>query len=836
MDSNSENNKEERQKVEITAIENEMQSSYMSYAMSVIVGRALPDVRDGLKPVHRRILYAMYDMSITHNKPHKKSARIVGEVLGKYHPHGDSAVYDAMVRMAQLFSLRYPMVDGHGNFGSIDGDSAAAMRYTEARMTKISEEMLEDIKKETVDMTANFDDSLKEPSVLPAKIPSLLLNGSSGIAVGMATNIPPHNLKEVCNSVIEVINNPECPVTDLMEIITGPDFPTAGIITGKSGIRKAYTGGRGIITVKARMDAEAYKNKERIIITEIPYGINKSLLLEEIAGQIKEKKIEGISDLRDESDRNGMRVVVELKRDANAEVVMNQLYKHSRLKVSYGINMLALVNSEPVTLNLKQAIEEFIKHREEVITRRCQYDLQKAKDKIHVLEGLIIALDNIDSVVEKIKKSKSVQEAQEVLMADYGLSDKQAKAILDMRLQKLSSLEQEKIRDDHKKTLELIKELEAILADRNRVLEIIKDEQRALIENYGDERKTQISMEDDDDLDIEDLIPEEDMVVTISHSGYIKRTPIDTYKEQKRGGKGIIASGTKEDDFLEKMFIANTHDYILFFSDKGKVYWLKVYKIPEASRQSKGNAIVNLIELEKDEKVTAFIPIKQFDDEHFLFMITRKGVVKKTQLSAFSRPRKTGINAISIDEGDKLIDVKLTNGKKNLILATRNGMAIRFGEDNVRSMGRNARGVAGIKLKGDDKVIGGVIASKEKAIFTITENGFGKRTSVSEYRHINRGGSGVRNIVCDERNGKVVSVKGVTDEDGLMVISKTGIMIRISVKDISLIGRNTKGVRIMRLKGEDSVVALAKALTGDTEEAETFNGVDNKQEDEFTES
>ena len=804
--------------------------------MSVIVGRALPDVRDGLKPVHRRILYAMYDMSITHNKPHKKSARIVGEVLGKYHPHGDSAVYDAMVRMAQLFSLRYPMVDGHGNFGSIDGDSAAAMRYTEARMTKISEEMLEDIKKETVDMTANFDDSLKEPSVLPAKIPSLLLNGSSGIAVGMATNIPPHNLKEVCNSVIEVINNPECPVTDLMEIITGPDFPTAGIITGKSGIRKAYTGGRGIITVKARMDAEAYKNKERIIITEIPYGINKSLLLEEIAGQIKEKKIEGISDLRDESDRNGMRVVVELKRDANAEVVMNQLYKHSRLKVSYGINMLALVNSEPVTLNLKQAIEEFIKHREEVITRRCQYDLQKAKDKIHVLEGLIIALDNIDSVVEKIKKSKSVQEAQEVLMADYGLSDKQAKAILDMRLQKLSSLEQEKIRDDHKKTLELIKELEAILADRNRVLEIIKDEQRALIENYGDERKTQISMEDDDDLDIEDLIPEEDMVVTISHSGYIKRTPIDTYKEQKRGGKGIIASGTKEDDFLEKMFIANTHDYILFFSDKGKVYWLKVYKIPEASRQSKGNAIVNLIELEKDEKVTAFIPIKQFDDEHFLFMITRKGVVKKTQLSAFSRPRKTGINAISIDEGDKLIDVKLTNGKKNLILATRNGMAIRFGEDNVRSMGRNARGVAGIKLKGDDKVIGGVIASKEKAIFTITENGFGKRTSVSEYRHINRGGSGVRNIVCDERNGKVVSVKGVTDEDGLMVISKTGIMIRISVKDISLIGRNTKGVRIMRLKGEDSVVALAKALTGDTEEAETFNGVDNKQEDEFTES
>ncbi len=795
-----------------TYIEQEMQKSYLSYAMSVIVGRALPDVRDGLKPVHRRILFAMHEMGMFHNKPYKKSARIVGEVLGKYHPHGDTAVYDAMVRMAQDFSMRYPLIDGQGNFGSIDGDSAAAMRYTEARLSKLAEEMLEDIKKETVEFIPNFDASLQEPKVLPAKVPNLLLNGSSGIAVGMATNIPPHNMNELCDGIIEVIDNPEISINELMKIIPGPDFPTGGTVTNISGIKKAYSTGRGVIRVKAVADVEDYKNRERIIVREIPYNVNKALLIEEIADLVRNKKIDGIKDIRDESDREGIRIVIEVKKDANAEIILNQLYKHTRMQISFGINMLALVENEPKTLSLKEIIEEFISHRISIVTKRTQFDLKKAEEKAHILEGLIIALNDIDNVIKTIKESKDIPTAQQRLMQNYELTEVQSKAILEMRLSKLASLEQERIRQDYDETMELIKKLKEILADKQKILDIIKEELKYLKEKYGDKRRTKITEIDEDDIEIEDLIEKEDMVVTISHKGYIKRTSLKEYREQQRGGKGILASGTKDEDFLEHLFIANTHSYLLVFTNKGRVHWIKVYQVPEGSRQSKGKAIVNLIELQPEEKVETVIPVKKFEEEQYLIMITKKGIIKKTTLAAFSRPRKGGIIALKIDEGDELVSVRLTHGKSQILIATAKGMAIRFKEKDVRSIGRNARGVIGIRLRREDYVVGAVVADDTKTLLTVTENGYGKRTVIKEYRLIKRGGVGVKNIITDERNGNVVSVQSVTEEDSVMLISKKGIIIRVPCKGISLIGRNTKGVRIMKLKDGDKVVACAKVI------------------------
>ncbi len=798
--------------IQPTYIEQEMQKSYLSYAMSVIVGRALPDVKDGLKPVHRRILFAMHEMGMFHNKPYKKSARIVGEVLGKYHPHGDTAVYDAMVRMAQDFSMRYPLIDGQGNFGSIDGDSAAAMRYTEARLSKLAEEMLEDIKKETVEFIPNFDASLQEPKVLPAKVPNLLLNGSSGIAVGMATNIPPHNMNELCDGIIEVIDNPEISINELMKIIPGPDFPTGGTVTNISGIKKAYSTGRGVIRVKAVAYVEDYKNRERIIIREIPYNVNKALLIEEIAELVRNKKIDGIKDIRDESDREGIRIVIEVKKDANAEIILNQLYKHTRMQISFGINMLALVENEPKTLSLKEIIEEFISHRISIVTKRTQFDLKKAEEKAHILEGLIIALNDIDNVIKTIKESKDIPTAQQRLMQNYELTEVQSKAILEMRLSKLASLEQERIRQDYDETMELIKKLKEILADKQKILDIIKEELKYLKEKYGDKRRTKITEIDEDDIEIEDLIEKEDMVVTISHKGYIKRTSLKEYREQQRGGKGILASGTKDEDFLEHLFIANTHSYLLVFTNKGRVHWIKVYQVPEGSRQSKGKAIVNLIELQPEEKVETVIPVKEFEEEQYLIMITKKGIIKKTTLAAFSRPRKGGIIALKIDEGDELVSVRLTHGNSQILIATAKGMAIRFKENDVRSIGRNARGVIGVRLRKGDYVVGAVVADDTKTLLTVTENGYGKRTVIKEYRLIKRGGVGVKNIITDERNGNVVSVQSVTEEDSVMLISKNGIIIRVPCKGISLIGRNTKGVRIMKLKDGDKVVACAKVV------------------------
>ncbi|MBD3313552.1 DNA gyrase subunit A, partial [Candidatus Woesearchaeota archaeon] len=703
-DTVKDNSPETKDHVFSQVIEEEMERSYLDYAMSVIVGRALPDARDGLKPVHRRILYAMNDMGMLHNKPFKKCARIVGEVLGKYHPHGDVAVYDALVRMAQEFSLRYTLIDGQGNFGSIDGDSAAAMRYTECRLARISEEMLVDIDKETVDFAPNFDGSLKEPTVLPARLPNLLLNGSSGIAVGMATNIPPHNLKELAQGIIDLIDNPDITIEQLMEVIRGPDFPTRGIISGTNGIKECYLTGRGRISVKAKAEIENIKEKERIIITEIPYQVNKSLLIEEMAGCVKDKRINGISDIRDESSREGIRIVIEIKRDTPANVVLNQLYKFTRMTTTFGAIMLALVNNQPKTLNLKQILEEYIKHRRIVVRKRTEFDLKKAEERAHILEGLIIAINNIDEVVRKIKASKTVDEARNVLIKDYELSEAQAKAILEMRLQKLSSLEQDKIRKEHKDLVEIIKKLKEILASEPEILKIIKKELEELIQKYGDERKTAIELVEEEDLVIEDLIKEENVVVTISHAGYIKRIPADTYRSQGRGGRGVIGAGTRDEDFIEHLFVASTHSYILFFTNKGKVHWLKVYRVPEASRQAKGTAIVNLINLEKDERVSSFVKVTDFDDKHYLVLATRKGLVKKTNLMAYARPRQTGIIAITLEEGDNLVNALLTDGDKQIMLATSNGMAVKFHESDARPIGRTSKGVRGVSLKDDDEV------------------------------------------------------------------------------------------------------------------------------------
>ena len=824
------------EKITKKVIEDEMKESYLAYSMSVIVGRALPDVRDGLKPVHRRIMFAMNDMGLVHNKPYKKSARIVGEVLGKYHPHGDSAVYDSMVRMAQDFSLRYPLVQGQGNFGSVDGDGAAAMRYTEARLSKIAEDVLKDIDKQTVDFVPNFDGSLKEPSFLPCKIPNLLVNGSSGIAVGMATNIPPHNLTEVCNAAIKLIDEPDCEFQELLELVKGPDFPTGGTILGKTGIRNAFGKGRGKIKIRAKTVMEEVKGRRKIIVNEIPYMVNKSLLLEQIAGMVRDKRIEGISDLRDESDRDGMRIVIELKQAANEQVTLNQLFKHTRMQDTFGVIMLSLVNNEPKVLSLRAMLIYFIEHRKKVVIRRTQYELNVAKAREHILAGLVIALDDIDHVIQKIKVSKTVSEASEMLQNDYSLSEKQAKAILEMKLQKLSSLEQQKIRNEIEELRKIIAGLEEILADENRILNIVKTELEEVKEAYGDERKTQIEEFDDEEVEDEDLIKEEKMVVTLTNQGYIKRLPVDTYKSQGRGGKGVKAATTKEEDFVEELFVASTHAFLLIFTDKGKVYWKKVYKIPEAGRTAKGIPIVNLIEKEQDEKVTAVIPVREFKEGKCLFFATRNGTVKRTQLEFFSKPRKGGIIALGLDEGDKLVNVAMTNSDEQIMLATKKGRAVKFKESDIRLMGRTAKGVRGIRVKENDELVGMIIAKDENTLLTVTNKGYGKRTLISDYRLINRGGSGVINIKCTDKNGTVVAVKHINDDSDLLLISRNGVAIRMSASVVSVIGRNTQGVRVMKLKEGDELVAIAKCAKEEVDDSALDPNDDGSDNDNSSES
>ncbi len=807
-------------------IEDEMKKSYMDYAMSVIIGRALPDVRDGFKPVHRRCLYAMYDMGNDWNKPYKKSARVVGDVIGKYHPHGDTAAYDTIVRMAQDFSLRYPMVDGQGNFGSVDGDSPAAMRYTEIRMSQMAHEMLADLDKETVDMGPNYDDSLQEPLVLPAKIPNLLVNGSSGIAVGMATNIPPHNLSEVVEGIIAVIDNPALTLEELMERIPGPDFPTAGFIYGREGILSAYRTGRGIVQMRARARVEKQKKTEResIIVTEIPYQVNKSRLIEKIAELVREKKIEGISDLRDESDRDGMRIVIELKKDENPQVLLNQLYKHTQMQSSFGIIMLAIVNNRPKVLTLKEVIRHFIDHRREIVTRRTVFELKKAEARAHILLGLKIALDWLDAVIALIRGSKTPAEAKEGLMAGrfasaadvaanplLCLSELQAQAILEMRLHRLTGLERDKIIQEYEEILRIIARLKEILGSEAEILKIIKGELIEVKEKFGDPRRTEI-IGQTAEITLEDTIVEEDMVVTISHTGYIKRSAVSLYRAQRRGGKGKTGMKTKEEDFVEQLFIASTKDYLMFFSDAGRVYWLKVYEIPEGGRATRGKAIVNLLNLSAGEKISAILAVKDFSEDRFIMMATRQGVVKKTPLVEYSNIRSGGIIAVNLDEGDKLITVALTDGKQDVLLASRNGKSIRFREEDARPMGRVTRGVRGMTLEDDDVVIGMEIVNDMtgSTLFTVTEHGFGKRTELTEYRRQSRGGKGVITIKTTERNGCVVDIKQVTDENDLMLITDQGKIIRMPVAGFSVIGRNTQGVRLMVTEENERIVAVAR--------------------------
>ncbi|WP_369524048.1 DNA gyrase subunit A [Phascolarctobacterium faecium] len=792
-------------------IEEEMQKSYIDYAMSVIVQRALPDVRDGLKPVHRRILYAMQEAGMASNKPYKKSARIVGEVLGKYHPHGDTSVYNAIVRLAQNFSTRYLMVDGHGNFGSVDGDSAAAMRYTEVRMAKVAEVMLEDIEKETVDFVPNYDESLKEPSVLPAKVPALLINGSAGIAVGMATNIPPHNLSEVVDGLIMLIDNSDIEIPELMTVIKGPDFPTGATILGTEGIRSAYTTGRGIVKIRAQAEIEPMqKGKHRIVVTEIPYQVNKARLIESIAQLVKDGVIEGITDLRDESDRRGMRIVVELRNDVVPDVILNQLYKHTKLQDSFGIIMLALVDGHPRVLNLKEILVHYLNHQKEVITRRTRYELGKAKDRAHILEGLKIALDNLDAVINTIRSSANADIAKTALVEKFTLSLRQAQAILDMRLQRLTGLERKKIDDEYIDVMETIDWLESVLADEQKVLNIIKEDLLEMKKKFGDARRTILS-HDTSSMDMEDLIAEEDIVITISHQGYIKRQTLDNFRNQKRGGVGKTGgSGKKNDDCAEHLFLSTTHHNILFFTNKGRVYRQKGYEIPEAGRTAKGTAIINLLPIEQGEKITAVIPVKEFKTEQYMFMATDKGTVKKTNLEDFNSARKVGLIAITLDENEQLIGVELTDGNSEIILATRNGIAIRFDEQDVRPMGRTAHGVRGIQLNyGDEVVAMDSVTSENSEVLTATEQGLGKRTSVSEYRKQTRGGKGVINIKVNEKTGIVIGMKVITPGQEIMMITAAGIIIRIDVEGISQFGRNAQGVKLMTLNDDDKVVSLA---------------------------
>jgi len=792
-------------------IEDEMKKSYMDYAMSVIIGRALPDVRDGLKPVHRRILYAMQELGNDWNKPYKKSARVVGDVIGKYHPHGDMAVYDAIVRMAQDFSLRYPLIDGQGNFGSVDGDSPAAMRYTEIRMAKLASELLADIDKETVDFVPNYDESLLEPSVLPAKFPNLFVNGSSGIAVGMATNIPPHNLVETVNALIALIDNPDISIEELMTHVPGPDFPTGGFIYGREGIRSAYETGKGVIQVRARalIERDRKGERENIIITELPYQTNKAKLIERVAELIQEKAIEGISDIRDESDREGMRVVIELKRNEVAEVVLNQLFKHTQMQTSFGIILLAIHQNQPKLLSLKELLRLFVEHRKEVVTRRTLFDLHKAEARAHILEGLKKALDEIDAVIATIRASKTPKEAKEQLMSRFALSDEQAQAILDMRLQRLTNLEQQKILEEYQETIKLIDRLKTLLSSERLILNVIKEELTEIRDTYGDERRTEI-VDVAPEIRIEDLIAEEDMVVTITHSGYIKRNPISLYRSQHRGGKGKVGIHVKEEDFVEDLFIASTHDYMLFFTDAGKIHWRKVHEIPEGGRLARGKAIVNLLELGPGEKVTTILALKEFSKGKFITFVTKNGVIKKTPLEAYSNPRSGGIIAIALDEGDELIATKLTDGKQHLFIGTRFGKAIHFPETQVRVSGRVARGIRAIRLSKGDDVVGMEVVGPHTQILTVTEHGFGKRTEASEYRVQNRGGSGIFTVKRTARTGDVIGIMTVQDEDEIMLIANKGRIIRLRAGDVRLQGRNTQGVRLIDLEEGERVVGVAR--------------------------
>jgi DNA gyrase subunit A len=809
----------ERERILPREIEEEMKSSFLDYSMSVIVARALPDVRDGLKPVHRRILYAMNELSLAHNKPYKKCARIVGEVLGKYHPHGDMAVYDAMVRMAQDFSLRYPLVNGQGNFGSVDGDPAAAMRYTEARLSRVADEVLRDIDKQTVPFVDNFDGSLKEPALLPSLLPGLLVNGSSGIAVGMATNIPPHNLGEVCDGLTALIEDPELAPEKLLKVIKGPDFPTGGSIMGGSGIRDAYLTGRGKLTIRGKVSVETAKSgKESIIISELPYEVNKANLIEKIAELVKEKKIDGISDLRDESDRDGMRVVIDLKRDADPRVTVNQLYQHTQLQSGYGIIMLALVDGVPRVLPLKEVLQKFIEFRVEVVTKRTKFELAEAEKRAHILEGLKIAIANIDEVVRIIKKSPTVDEARASLMKKFKLSEVQAQAILDMTLKRLTSLETKKIDEEYEELIKLINKLKGILDSKRRLLGVIREEIAELKKKYADDRRTEITAATEEKFSVEDLIAEEDMVITISHAGYIKRLSVSAYKRQGRGGKGVTGMTTREEDFVEGMFIASTHHYILFFTDKGRCYWLKVYEIPEGGRAAKGRQISNLLELKPDETIAAYITVKEFDEQHYVVMSTREGTIKKTALSEFSNPRKAGIIAATVDGKDRLIEAKMTDGSEDIILVTNQGQACRFHESDVRAMGRAAAGVRGITLDKKDFVIGMVAVKREGSLLTVCEKGFGKRSEIEEYRVTRRGGKGVITMKITDKTGPVVAVKEVVDSDELMIISAGGQVIRLSLKNVRVMGRATQGVRLINLEDKDKVVDVARLAAKDEEE------------------
>jgi DNA gyrase subunit A len=802
-------------------IEDEMRQSFMDYAMSVIISRALPDVRDGLKPVHRRVLYAMYDAGNTSDRAYKKSARLVGDIMGKYHPHGDTAIYDTIVRMAQDFNLRYPLVDGQGNFGSIDGDNAAAMRYTEIRMTPLAEDMLADIEKETVDFIANYDDSLKEPAVLPSRIPNLLVNGAAGIAVGMATNIPPHNLGEVVDGLVELIENPEITIKQLMKHIPGPDFPTGGFIHGIEPIVQAYTDGKGIIQMRGKAFTETVKRtgREQIIISEIPYMVNKKRLIEQIAELVNQKKIEGIADLRDESDREGMRIVIELKRDALSDVVINQLYKHTGLQESFGINMLAIVDGRPRILNLKGALKCFIDHRREVVTRRTAYDLRKAEERLHILEGLRIALDHLDAVISLIRKSQDPKTARDGLMSNFGLSEVQAQAILDMRLQRLTGLERDKILQDHRETVELIARLRMILADEREIYKIIVEELKEIKKNYGDERRTQI-VNHAEEISIEDLIVDEDMVVTISHEGYIKRNAVSLYRAQRRGGKGKIGATTREEDFVACLFVASMHAYILFFTTAGKVHWLKVHELPQASRAARGRPIVNLVSLEPGERISAFLSVREFQKDRYVVFATQKGLIKKTELMQYSNPRANGIRAISLEDKDEVIGVRLTDGRQEIVLSTAGGQSIRFKEDQVRPTGRGTYGVLGMRLDEGDFVVSMEILTLGADLLTVSEKGFGKRTVAAEYRIQSRGGRGIITMKTTDKTGRVVGVQQVTEDDQLMLVTNRGKIIRLRIKDIRIIGRNTQGVHLIDVEEGERVVSLARLAEKEEENGE----------------
>jgi len=793
----------------------------MAYAMSVIISRALPDVRDGLKPVHRRVLYAMYDMGNTWDKPYKKSARLVGDIMGKYHPHGDTAIYDTIVRMAQDFNMRYPSIDGQGNFGSIDGDSPAAMRYTEIRMARLAEEILADIEKETVDFIPNYDDTLKEPAVLPSRIPNLLVNGAAGIAVGMATNIPPHNLGEVIDGLIAMVQNPDITIKQLMKHIPGPDFPTGGFIHGKEPIVQAYSEGKGIIQMRGKAFTETIKRtgKEQIVISEIPFMVNKKRLIEQIAELVNEKKIEGIGDIRDESDREGMRIVIELKRDSVPDIILNQIYKHTALQDSFGVNMLAIVEGKPKLLNLKEALKAFLDHRREVVTRRTAYDLRKAEERLHILEGYRIALDNLDAVITLIRNSADPKVAKEGLMSNFGLSDIQAQAILDLRLQRLTGLERDKIMEEHRETGELIGKLGAILADEKEIYKIIVEELNKIKEQYGDERRTQIVARSED-ISIEDLMVDEDMAVTISHEGYIKRNPVTLYRAQRRGGKGKIGTTTKEEDFVEDLFIASMHSYILFFTTIGKVYWIKVHELPQASRAAKGKPIVNLLNLEPGERVSAFLSVREFVDGRYVIFATKKGLIKKTDLMSYSNPRSSGIRAIGLEDGDELIGVKLTDGQQEIILSTLDGQSIRFKEEQVRPTGRGTYGVVAMRLDEGDAVVSMEMLSHGANILTVSENGYGKRTEMDEYRLQSRGGKGIITMKATDKTGRVVGGQQVTEDDQLMLVTNKGKIIRLRIKDIRVIGRNTQGVRLIDLEEGERVVSLARLAEKEEDDEE----------------